>query len=295
MSKKSKNRNIPQLPRQLKRPEKFHSFADCVSLLKTSVYMIVRGREHDNNGQNGMRWLTLGSGFVAGQYRMLSASHVFDDPNNTDPLAHHQDTDRYYLLKVDDLGRWHAAIRQLKLNETLFLYPDRDLAVLYLDEGFYGVDGKMYHEKNDFIRISKDFHIIGTSVGILGYPLSKLEFDDSDINKPRLGNVLLRVDQGVINTRYRINEHRHQYEFTMAFNPGNSGGPVFDAKTGRAISIVHGFRVINMRLEEKDLPKAFQPKQYTEKSYLEPLNASYSVGVATPSFIDLLGQHNITH
>jgi len=100
------------------------------------------------------------------------------------------------------------------------------------------------------IRISKEFLPIGSEVGVLGYPLCKLEFQEKDINEPLIGNILLRADRGVMNCRYQTSETHYSYKFTLAFNPGNSGGPIFDVKTGRLISIVKGYKAI--RINERE-------------------------------------------
>ena len=81
----------------------------------------------------------------------------------------------------------------------------------------------------------------------------------------------------------------------MAFNPGNSGGPIFDIKTGRVVSIVKGYRSSQINTREIAIPDegAKQLKIYKEKAFIEVLHATYSMGFATPSFLEVLKQHNI--
>ncbi|MBU0597372.1 serine protease [Patescibacteria group bacterium] len=277
-----------------KRPEKFTKFSECLTWLKKSVYIIVRGRQKKIDESDAINWITLGSAFVAAPKRMLTAAHVLNDPLKGD-LMKHQDGDKYYLLRHDDDNNWHYRIFEPKLDNDIFIYPEIDLGIIYLDEKFYHDENKIYVNETDFIRISKDFLPIGSEIGVLGYPLSKLEFKNHDLSQPLIGNILLRADQGVVNCRYKTTEKTSIYEFTLAFNPGNSGGPIFDLRTGRLISIVKGYRAHLINLKENIIPEKVnkQLKEYKEKSYIESLHAIYSYGFATPTFLDRLRQHKI--
>lgn len=294
MSKKDIKNKRHRVLKPPKRPENFHTFSECVKWLKKSVYIIIRGRQIKIDDKEAMKWITLGSGFIAAPNRFVTAAHVINDPEK-DEMAQHQNGDKYYILRHDDENKWHYGIFELKLDSDIFIYPDIDLAIIYLSNDFYQVGDKIFADRNDFIRISKDFLPIGTEVGVLGYPLCKLEFHDKDINKPLIANILLRTDQGVVNCRYRISEINYLYEFTLAFNPGNSGGPIFDTKTGRVISIVNGFKSIRIKKVENIISDedAKQLKAYKEKAFIETLNATYSFGFATPTFLDALKKHNI--
>ena len=294
MSKKKKRNKKYQGLKLPKRPENFHSFPECVKCLKKSVYIIVRGRKIKIGEEESINWITLGSGFVAAPNRYITAAHVINDPDNGG-LSQHEDGDKYYLLRHDDDGNYHARIFEPKLNKEIFIYPDIDLAIIYLDDEFYQVGSQIVANKNDFIRISKEFLPIGSEVGVLGYPLCKLEFQERNINKPLIGNILLRTDQGVVNCRYQTSPTNYLYEFTLAFNPGNSGGPIFDIKTGKIISIVKGFNTIRIKEKENIITEegAKKLKVYKEKAYIETLNANYSFGFATPTFLEIFKKHNI--
>lgn len=294
MSQKKKRNKKYQGQKRLKRPESFHSFSECVKWLKKSVYIIVRGRKVKINEQESINWITLGSGFIGAPNRYVTASHVLNDPEKGE-LFQHQDGDSYYLLRHDDDGNFHFKIFEPKLNKQIFTYPNVDLAIVYLEDDFYQSGDRIFADKNDFIRISKEFLSIGSEVGVLGYPLCKLEFQERDINKPLIGNVLLRADKGVVNCRYQTSETDYLYEFTLAFNPGNSGGPIFDVKTGKIISIVRGFKSIRISERENIIPEegAKKLKVYKEKAFIDTLNANYSFGFATPTFLEIFKEHNI--
>ncbi len=70
---------------------------------------------------------------------------------------------------------------------------------------------------------------MATPVGVLGYPLPILQFCNN-LHQPQGGDILPRVDQGIINTCYTTADHTLTYKFTMAFNPGNSGGPIINLR-----------------------------------------------------------------
>lgn len=294
MSKKKKRDKKYHGTKLLKRPENFHSFSECVKWLKKSVYIVVRGRKTKVGEQENIKWITLGSGFIAAPNRYVTAAHVISDFEKGE-FFQHQDGDKYYLLRHDDDNNWHYRIFEPKLDKEIFTYSDIDLAVIYLEDEFYQVGNRIFADRNDFIQISKEFLPIGSEVGVLGYPLCKLKFQEMDASKPLIDCILLRTDQGVVNCRYQTSATNYLYEFTLAFNPGNSGGPIFDVKTGKIVSIVRGFRSIRINERENVISEeeAKQLKVYKEKAFIETLNANYSFGFATPTFLEIFKKHNI--
>ncbi len=260
---------------------------DVVRQSGRCIFLVVRIRP---NPPGGAMVRTIGSGFLAAPYRFITAAHVLD---NTDPgadeLAKHRDGDIYGFVSHDDNDRfhWHWDGRY-KRDQDIFIYPDKDLGIVHLGNNFYGAG-----MEKACLTISETFSGIATPVGVLGYPITQLEFEGGDFNKPRLGNVLLRGDQGVINTRYTIPGDIKVFEFTMAFNNGNSGGPIIDLETGNVVSWVKGYRKIDVELKEKDIPNTFTPREYTQKTYIESIQATYSVGIATASVLKELREHDV--
>ncbi len=277
--------------KKLKRPNSFGTPVESIRLIKKSVYLIARGRAMNPLNPAEITWCALGTGCVVAPNRLITAAHVINDVVSDEAIKHHQVRDLYYLIRNDDEANWHFQCIMPILDKDLFLYPEVDLAVMYLDEIFY-----QHADKDDYIRINTEFKNIGTQIAVLGYPLPVLRFD-GDVSKPMTGDILLRTDTGVINCRYRDSQLAYIYEFTVAFNPGNSGGPIFDWRTGQLLSIVRGYRRTPIRqsehiLSEEEL-KNLKLKEYTEKSFIVADYATYSIGFATPSFIKIFRQHAI--
>lgn len=270
------------------RPERFQSFTDCLKWTKKAVYLIARGRENPDTKETN--WITLGTSFLAAPNRIVTAGHVLIDKTKGEPAVH-KDGDTYLLIKHDDDNNVHGYLFHPKLDKEMFVYPEIDLGIMYVEDNFY--DGTT--KKEDFIPISKNFAPIGTEISVLGYPLCLLSFENKDFSKPKIGAILLRVDKGVINCRYQINPTSYMYEFTLNFNPGNSGGPIISAETGRLLSLVNGFNTIPIIQKESLITEegAKQLKAYKEKAFIETIYATYSKGFATPSFVEIFKQHKI--
>ena len=266
------------------RPEQFQTFAECVRWNKKSVYLIARGRKIVDKTE----WTTLGSGFLAKPNKLVTASHVINDPTKKDPKMLHKEGDAYYLLRKDDENNIHLHVYPYALNKSIFIYPAEDIAIFHLEDSFYKLKGQVFARKEEYIPISKGFCAIGTEIGILGYPISALRFENGDFNRPIIGNILLRTDQGVVNCRYQA-ERVFAYQFTLSFNPGNSGGPIFDSKTGRVVSIVKGFNTILLMDKNKEIAgQGENPPVIPGHAH-----ATYSVGFATPTFLDIFKKHGI--
>lgn len=290
----AKKNKMKKQQRVKERPDQFQSFTECLKWLKKTVYLVVRRRSLEKDGKTIWQWDTLGSGFLIAPNRFATSNHVVNDPSKGDRMTH-KDGDVYFLIRHDDENDVHMHWYSPELNKQIFLYPEVDLAILYLNDSFYEEGNKKYAKKDDYISVSKNFSVIGTPVGILGYPVCTLGFANNSPDQPLLGNILLRTDQGVVNCRYQKSEKDFYYEFTISFNPGNSGGPIFDTRTGKLLSIVTGYNAIPINQRETTISDdaAKQLKHYKEKSFIETVHAIYSVGYATPSFLEIFRKHSI--
>lgn len=297
MSKKKGNKPSAKAARAAHRPKLFSTPGECIKCMKKSVYLIARGRNIDEDNPDRLNFVTIGSACVVAPNKMITAAHVINNPNAPSPLATHADSDSYYLIRHDDENNWHAAIVQLTLDTNLFIYPDLDLAIIYLPDSFYEGNQQVFALKDDYIRIDPNFRTIGTDVAVLGYPLCVLNFEEEQLDKPMVGNILLRADAGIINCRFRTASEIAKYQFTMPFNPGNSGGPIFNWRNGQLLSIVQGYDAIAVNIKEQ--PLNAEQKQdlgiedYTEDSFIDVIHAIYSNGFATHSFVNAFKEHNI--
>jgi S1-C subfamily serine protease len=274
-------------------PISFGSVGEAISRLKRSVFLIARGRQQGGQTQ----WVTLGSAFLCGPGRLMTCAHVIEDATSANPIAKdHFDTDQYILLNHDDEDNFHYNVGSYTEGSDLTIYPDHDLAIINVPDAFYQTaDGTIVRDKGEYIRISSSVARLGLPVGVLGYPLTTLAFDGQDIMKPRLGDVILRADTGIVNAKYAAAADRVFYDYTMAFNPGNSGGPVFDSRSGRAVAVVKGFRTIDISTREVQLPPGFTTTNYTLPSYISAVTTSYSVGIGLSPLTELLSSRGITY
>lgn len=276
----------------LTEPTSFSSFAELTSHASNSVYAIARLRL-DSNGQTILA--TLGTGFLAGPNRMMTCSHVIHDSN--DSASQHKDDDLYLFVQRNH-PHWHKTFINLTLNKTLFLEPDKDSAVIYLPDSFYfDANGNMLHDPNDHLHLSKSVPVLATEVGVLGYPLQQMQFtpDNSDVN---INSVMVRADQGIVNVTYKTDENIAINEFTMNFNPGNSGGPIMDRKSGLVLALVHGFASIPI-MAVKEVVAANQIEggdkdAEGEVDVLSTIRALYSNGYSSVNYLDYESKHQIS-
>jgi len=184
-----------------------------------------------------------------GPNRLFTCAHVINDLKHPSvQLAQHQDGDGYLFIQKTD-GEFHShAVKNLILNEHIFLYPEIDAAIIYLPDEFYMHQGSFIKNPVNHLLFSGEQAAIGSDVGVLGYPMQQVRFTPS--GQLDQSSVIMRADKGVINTRYiATQDNTHMYEFTIAFNPGNSGGPILSQDTGSVIGWVQGFNPFPIKLD----------------------------------------------
>jgi hypothetical protein len=68
-------------------------------------------------------------------------------------------------------------------------------------------------------------------------------------------------------------------EVNFLFVPGNSGGPVFCAQTGRVMGFVRGFQALKIRESVANATMIKQLPLGLNGQYIENLNAIYSLAI----------------
>jgi len=277
--KKTKIQNRPEQQALFELPNSFSSFADLAQFASSSVYIIARIRQEGES----TRITTLGTGFLAGEHRMVTCDHVM----NSEGSEHHDDD--IYLLAQRNHPEWHRSFVRLKSGEDLFLNPENDSAILYLPDSFYyDESGNMIKDPKIHLRLSRAPSRLASDVGVLGYPMQQLLFQDdgSDVN---IETMILRADKGVVNATYKDSNDITMTEFTMGFNPGNSGGPILDIMTGNVIAIVHGYQSLPIRAKVEHIPLDMIDGGTKDEDVVSVVRALYSLGVSS---VNLLGYEN---
>jgi|ERR1700733_4751201 len=248
-------------------PTKPRSFSSVASDVRHTVFSVQRFRPR----QDGLFDITpLGSGFFVSSEVFITCRHVIDGH-----ILPHQAGDTYRL--VNNLDGMHGIIHEVNggVGKDIHLYPDDDLVILLSTS-----------VKNQaFLPVSYADIPIGASIGVAGYPLAQANVDQN--KNLTLSGVIYRVSQGVANAVYRTDlnfkndtplKDASVVEVNFLFVPGNSGGPIFDAETGRALAYVKGFRYPKI-IEGEETCNLITPPAGMQPNYLSAIYAVYSVGL----------------
>ncbi|MFZ0821020.1 MAG: serine protease [Candidatus Acidiferrales bacterium] len=248
-------------------PTKSRPFHSVAADVRHTVFSVHRLRPL---ATGGFGTTSLGSGFFVTSQVFITCWHVIDGP-----AAPHQPGDLYRL--VNNLDGQHGIIHEIngRVGNDIHLFPDHDLAILIskskLDQAY--------------LPVSYADVPVGAEIGVAGYPLAQLSIDaNANIT---IGGVVYRVARNAVTAVYRTDlnagdGHPLQgvtvLEVNFLFVPGNSGGPIFEADTGRAVAYVKGFRHHKIaELEEHcnliPVPAGIQP------NYLDSIRAVYSIGL----------------
>jgi hypothetical protein len=242
-------------------------FEQVVADLRHIVFLVVRHRK----AEGGKTAKSLGSGFFVSSKVFLTCYHVINSKG-----APHQDGDEYHLVSnlTGTSGAIHV-ISDAQVGNNLHLFPECDLALLFptakKDQPFAALD---------YADVP-----IGKEIGVAGYPLPNLIVADGRL---RYDGLIYRAAKGTVNAIYTTSIRTEEggrlpnipvIEVNFLFVPGNSGGPIFDSETGRILGFVHGYHAekIRERVEQatlvEDIPDG------VNKTYIENLNAIYSLGI----------------
>ena len=208
-----------------------------------------------------------GLGFSVSRDIFITCDHVMNSPG--DP---HQQGNSYLLVSnlTGTSGKVYG-ITTPQIGNEITLFPNLDLAVLRVpntpqDQPYVALEyGDVYE---------------GEDIGIVGYPLPELRSINGNIAFDAL---VYRAARGCVTGRYAANDgtlvNVPYIEVNFLFVPGNSGGPVFSADTGRVLGFVRGFRVTKIKESIATATMIQQLPLGLGNQYIENLNAIYSVAV----------------
>ena len=194
------------------------------------------------------------------------------------------------LIHKDEDGYCHYHYLRPRLDKTLHIYPELDLAIITLSNEFYGGDSKYFLHPDQHTKPSIKPKRLGHDAAILGYPLQELRMTDKDID---FSDICLRADRGVVNQRVDKTSGK-RYEFTIPFNPGNSGGPVFDTVTGDVFAMVQGYKRYRLSsLNARDADPQDGSDKVRSSNQSQPASTRYSVATSLQSLEKPLRDHGI--
>jgi S1-C subfamily serine protease len=209
----------------------------------------------------------LGTGFFVARDIFITCDHVMNNPS--DP---HQQGDSYLLVAnlTGTTGKLYP-IQNAQVGQQINLFPNLDLAVLRVpntpqDQPYAPLEyGDVYE---------------GEGIGVVGYPLPVLQVVDGNIT---FNAVIYRAASGSVTARYTANDaplaNVPLIEVNFLFVPGNSGGPVFSAKTGRVLGFVRGYRAVKIPEALATATMIPQLPLGVSNQYVESLSAIYSLAV----------------
>jgi Trypsin-like peptidase domain len=246
---------------------KKREFKSIVADIRHAVFSVVRHRPMEDG-----RFLTnaLGSGFFVSPTVFVTCWHVIDQPGNADMPG-----DRYVL--INNLDNKNSIVYDISggVGTDIFLYPEKDFAIILC---------RGARPQQAFIPIGYAHLPVGAEIGVAGYPLATIAVDASGAADVK--GLVYRVAKGAATAVYKMNLNAGDgypltdidvLEVNFFFVPGNSGGPIFDAETGRAFAYVKGMRTpkVNEFVDKAyiDLPEGMSP------DYITGTRVVYSIGL----------------
>jgi hypothetical protein len=245
-------------------------FEEVVRDIRYTIFSVIRLRPVDNGAHN---CVPLGSGFFVSREVFLTCHHVVNSPN-----AEHVDGDIYRLVAVTDAkgGGNFVQIGDVKVGESLHLFPDSDLALFRCP-----IDAQ-----RPFVALEYGEVPLGKDLGVAGYPLPRIAAaPNGDL---RYDGLVFRVARGPVTSTYITTVNTDQgivmqnlpiLEVNFLFVTGNSGGPVFDAETGRVAAFVQGYHTTKIRERVETVTMINPLPQGVPNTYVENLSALYSLAI----------------
>jgi S1-C subfamily serine protease len=244
-------------------------FEEVVRDIRHTVFSVIRIRPAANGTFD---CAALGSGFFVSHEIFLTCHHVVNPIS-----APHADGDIYRLVALTGVGGGGVhQIPNVTVGQTLHLFPDSDLALLRSN----------CRADQPFVALDYGDVSAGRDIGVAGYPLPQLAADPA--GELRYEGLIFRVGRGVVTSTYLTTINTDQgmvlanipiLEVNFLFVPGNSGGPVFDAETGRVAAFVHGYITVKIRERVEQVTMVNPLPAGVGNTYIENLNALYSLSI----------------
>ncbi|HEY6765449.1 MAG TPA: serine protease [Candidatus Sulfotelmatobacter sp.] len=246
------------------------SFAEVVRDLRFCVFSVIRFRAEPPGQDARYRIGPIGSGFFVAPTVFLTCNHVMNGA--TTP---HQTGDKYQLVRNTGTAVTAIAIPTVEIGQQLHLFPDYDAAIIQTP-----ANNPQPYASVDYSRT-----VEGLEIGVAGYPLSQITTGSN--GEPQFQGVVYRVAKGVVTStiQQRLNPAPNPQttvlstvEVNFLFVPGNSGGPIVDAETGRVLASVHGF--LNREIVQKFAnTNAENIAAGADPKHVQSLHAVYSLGI----------------
>lgn len=244
-------------------------FEKVVADVRHAVYAVTRRRALPPP-QRGFVGGPLGSGFFVSSKVFVTCAHVIVHASNP-----HQNGDSYDL--VNNLGS-KISIQQVSNAEegnNLHIFSDDDLAVLLVDS----------NQDKAYLPLDYGDVDVGSEIGVAGYPLPEFIVVNGVLS---YNGLIFRVAKNVVTATYSTNlptdtgmnlRDVQVIEVNFLFVPGNSGGPIFAAETGRIVGFVEGYRT--QKIQEKVETATMIPNlpQGLNGTYINNQSALYSIGI----------------
>lgn len=249
---------------------KERAFEEVVRDVRHTVFSVIRLRPTAT--PNVYDALVLGSGFFVSPTVFLTCYHVVNP--TTQP---HQDGDSYRFVSNPGGNNASPVIHDLAnvtSGTNLYLHQDADLALFQFQPGI----------ARPFVALEYGATPEGRDIGVAGYPLGAVSNIDGIQAYKQL---TFRVAKGVVNACYEVDwtdefgtlNGLPVIEVNFMFLPGNSGGPVFDARTGRVAGFVKGFNYVKIVERAATVANAQGLPDGLGPQYIEHLHALRSFAI----------------